>query len=217
MVLVQSQHGRPLGVDVRGHRWALQHRDRAATSLAIAITTTGAGPVAYLLVAGTGAAHAGPSRWGRGAILAVLALLAAQALRVAVATWIGRPRPPAADWAWHAGGPALPSGHTTTSALVAAMLIAALAHSGRRRTRGLWQPAAVLWAVAVGASRVYLGAHWPTDVVAGWLLALTLILLAAGAYATTWGHYWGRRCPAPLGPGQPLPPGPAGTGSAART
>lgn len=181
VVLVQSQHGRPLSGDVWGHRWALQHRDRPLTGLAIAITTTGTGPVAYLLAAWAGAWRAGPSSRGRGAVLAVLALLTGQALRVALATRIGRRRPPAADWAWHAGGPALPSGHTTTSALVAAMLIAATAHSGRRRTRRLWQTVAVLWAVAVGASRVYLGVHWPTDVLAGWLLALTLVLLVVGA------------------------------------
>ncbi len=79
------------------------------------------------------------------------------------------------------------------------MLIAALAHAGRRRTRRLWQLAAVLWAVAVGTSRVYLGVHWPTDVLAGWLLALTLVLLAVGACSTTPNHQLGT--PSPGAPG----------------
>lgn len=70
MVLVQSQHGRPLGLNVRGHRWALQHRSRPLTVLALAVTTTGAGPVADLL-AGAGAqrARASRPRWSRGAVL----------------------------------------------------------------------------------------------------------------------------------------------------
>ena len=37
---------------------------------------------------------------------------------------------------------------------------------------------AVLWALAIGASRVLLAAHWASDVVAGWLLGATSVLLA---------------------------------------
>jgi membrane-associated phospholipid phosphatase len=106
-------------------------------------------------------------------------LAAGQLLRTAVALSIDRARPPAADWAWHASGPALPSGHTTTSAMVAGLFVVAALHRLRGRARAALIPVAVLWAFAVGATRVHLGMHWPTDVLAGWLLAVVWVALVA--------------------------------------
>ncbi len=178
--VVAARHGAPLGPDLPLHDWALRHRQTGVTRAAVALTNTGTGVPAYLVAALAGAAGRRARRlWLRGAAVAVGALAAGQLVRVALVTAVDRPRPPAADWAARASGSALPSGHTTSSALVAAIVcLAVLRLTGRPRLRARWCAVALLWAAAVGVTRVYLGVHWPTDVLAGWLLAGCLVVAA---------------------------------------
>ncbi len=58
-----------------------------------------------------------------------------------------------------------PSGHATNATAI--LLLCALLLPGRNR--GLWLTVALIGAAAVGLSRLLLGVHWPSDVVAGWL------------------------------------------------
>ncbi|WP_435057966.1 phosphatase PAP2 family protein [Streptomyces sp. bgisy060] len=169
VVATVSAHGAPFGADRALHGWAVRHRPSWAVGAAVAVTVTGSGVPAYLLAAFGGALARPGARW-LGALAGALALVSVQVPRIALACRLARPRPPAADWAWTASGHALPSGHTTTSAAVAALLTAGAYRAVRGRARRPVLMVPVLWAVAVGASRVYLGMHWPTDVLAGWLL-----------------------------------------------
>jgi undecaprenyl-diphosphatase len=65
-------------------------------------------------------------------------------------------------------GYGLPSGHAQS----AVVLWGFLAYAGRKRW--LWAPAAALMAL-IGFSRVYLGVHFPTDVLGGWLIGAVLL------------------------------------------
>lgn len=172
LAVTGGRHGTPYPVDAGIHGWVLAHRPAAAVDVAVAVTVSGTGVVAYLL-AGVGGVLVWRRGWWRGAVVGVAVLGLGQLVRMALAAAVGRTRPPAADWAWSASGPAMPSGHTTTSAIVAVLLTAGVRNSVRGRARPVLLVLPALWAAAVGFSRVYLGMHWPTDVLAGWLLAAT--------------------------------------------
>ncbi len=105
------------------------------------------------------------------------AYLGAVALYVLAKPLVHRPRPPAADLIGQASGPSYPSGHAT-QAIAAWGVLAIVALAGRtpRARVGLLAAAAAV-ALLVGASRIYLGAHWLTDVLAGYALGATWLAL----------------------------------------
>jgi len=84
---------------------------------------------------------------------------------------VGRPRPPAADWLGAFGGWSFPYQHAA-QALATWGMLALMMMAGRSpRTRTLLMTGAALIAFVVGLTRLYLAAHWMTDVLAGWALA----------------------------------------------
>jgi membrane-associated phospholipid phosphatase len=184
LAVVVSAH--TFAVNLSLHDWLLEHRTAGLTSVASAVTATGASgvlvPIVFLaaLVLGRGAWL---GRRLRQALAVTAVLLVGIGLRLALVNLMARPRPPRRDWAGFAHGYAFPSGHTTTSALTAGVLIwvACGRLTGGVRTAVVAVLAA--WAVSVGITRAYLGVHWPTDVLGGWLLALTWLALATALLA----------------------------------
>jgi undecaprenyl-diphosphatase len=82
---------------------------------------------------------------------------------------IHRPRPDIVPAAVYVATTSFPSGHSMLSAVTYLTLgvILARAHP-LRRLKAFFLLSAVLLTTLVGISRVYLGVHWPTDVLAGW-------------------------------------------------
>lgn len=84
-------------------------------------------------------------------------------------TEFDRPRPDLVPHESYVYTKSFPSGHSMLSAVTYLTLAALLAHiQERRRIKYYLMGVAVLATVAVGVSRVYMGVHWPSDVLAGW-------------------------------------------------
>lgn len=73
-----------------------------------------------------------------------------------------------------------PSGHTADGTAVWVLGAVLLTVVARPVVRRLLRTAAALLALVIGLTRVYLGYHWATDVLAGWLLATAVVALAGG-------------------------------------
>lgn len=83
---------------------------------------------------------------------------------------VGRPRPEIVPHLMEAGGNSFPSGHSFNSAVVyIAMALAFAAFSRREAVRYTIVGTAVVASMAIAWSRVWLGVHWPSDAIAGWL------------------------------------------------
>jgi undecaprenyl-diphosphatase len=128
----------------------------------------------------------------------------------AVKELVRRPRPPAVILLKPVTGPSFPSGHATQAVAVYGMLAALVAAATPRwgRKVAAWA-AAVVIAGLVGLSRLYLGAHWLTDVLAGFALGAAWLFALLTLARTLPALY--HRHPRPPPDQLPPPPPPAGS------
>ncbi|MGW0828199.1 phosphatase PAP2 family protein [Streptomyces sp. NPDC002845] len=112
-------------------------------------------------------------------LIGALSTAVQQGLKAAV----GRERPVWTDPVDSAQYAAFPSGHAMTATVVCGLLLWLLHRYGAGRV--LWRTAlagAVVSVVGVGLTRIWLGVHWTSDVVGGWLLGALTVALAVAAY-----------------------------------
>jgi undecaprenyl-diphosphatase len=96
-------------------------------------------------------------------------LAGASLLNLGLKSWMNRPRPFVVPHLAEATTASFPSGHAMVSAAVYLTLGLMLAEAEPRAGRRLFIAGfASLLVLLIGCSRVYLGVHWPSDVLAGW-------------------------------------------------
>lgn len=91
-------------------------------------------------------------------------------LMVLLKDFFSRPRPSVVPHLQQISEPSFPSGHSMVAAIVYLTLAAMLAKTTTSyKLKAYYVLVAVSLTALIGISRVYLGVHYPTDVVAGWL------------------------------------------------
>jgi membrane-associated phospholipid phosphatase len=115
-------------------------------------------------------------RWHVAAFVAALAV-GGWAVRIGVRDLVARPRP--TDGFWAESGYSFPSGHTTNAAIMVSLVLIVAWPYLHQPGRRVAVAGAVIYALAVGFSRLAGGVHWPSDVFGGLLLAVGLVCGAA--------------------------------------
>ena len=145
--------------------WVLRVRDPAWDTFFATITVLGSA-ISVFLMGGVAVAWSLARRRPHDAAMILGVLASGWVLMWVLKVILRRERPDPNVALVDAMSFAFPSGHAMMSSMLALVLAATVIQS-----RMAWPLLAVL-PVVVGASRVYLGVHWATDVLAGWFIGI---------------------------------------------
>lgn len=143
------------------------------------LTALGGGPFLTLLTVATAGFLVAARKWGM-AVFVVLAI-AGGGLAGNLLKWIFvRARPDLVPHLVSVDSASFPSAHAMNSAVTFLTLGVLLGRTQKdRRLKAYLMGIAIFLTLLVGFSRVYLGVHWPTDVIAGWAVGAAWAILAS--------------------------------------
>ncbi len=167
LLLALREPGRP--EDPLGPQWVEEMaRDITALGGVTVLTLLSASVAGFLVLVGR--RH---TAW-----LVLLAVGTGFAASLTLKNAFARPRPQVVPHEMHVSTASFPSGHAMLSGVTYLTLGALLMRvQRRRRVKAYLLVLSIGITVLVGASRVYLGVHWPTDVLAGWSAGASWALL----------------------------------------
>jgi membrane-associated phospholipid phosphatase len=175
----------PASLDAAVLDESVESRTGMLTAAAVAVTNLGS----TVAMAGL-AVVAGGWLWFNGrradAVLVIGAMSGAALVFRGLKELLDRPRPPLDDQLVHATNESLPSGHATMAIVVIGTLVVLAWPERTPAGRTALVATATLWVGAVGLTRIYLGVHWFSDVVAGWLVGGAWLAICVAAWS--WWH-----------------------------
>lgn len=178
--------GAGTGVDHAVLGWLLARRTWWLTRLAIMVTDLGSPAVVAALTAAAAAAVWWQTRSPRNAIVLLATVSGAATVSTVTKHVVTTQPPPVADRVIeliHQSGPSFPSGHATSMLALAGIAAVIVGQPRSRGVRVALAAGAAVVTLAVAATRLYLGVHWLTDVLAGLLLAGSAVLLGSAFLA----------------------------------
>lgn len=125
-------------------------------------------------------------RW-QSAVFFTGVLLSGISLSTLIKAWVARPRPQLVAHLDQVSSMSFPSGHALNSTLFYLSLALVLAPLLKQR-RAQWAlySFALISSLTIGLSRIALGVHWPSDVLASWIMAYSWL----GLWVIVAKHYW---------------------------
>ena len=114
-------------------------------------------------------------------------MLSGIALSTTLKHWIARPRPQLVVHLDHVSSQSFPSGHALNNTLFYLTVALLLTPMLRQRiSRWTVYTSAISLSLMIGVSRIALGVHWPSDVLAGWIIAAAWLSL----WSVLARYYW---------------------------
>lgn len=154
-------------------RWVSTHHSRGLDGLMLDITALGASTVVLMIVCVSGL-FLTLTRHKYSALLLIVATGGGMLLDRMLKLTFDRPRPHIFMWGTHASMSSFPSGHAMSATIVYGTVAYLAARLQKHRlARWLTLLVAAVIILLIAASRVYLGVHYPSDVLAGSIIGLS--------------------------------------------
>jgi undecaprenyl-diphosphatase len=148
------------------------HAREPVTGWAFVVTALGSSVVLIAVAVSAALGLAVRGRW-RAGLAVIVAYVVTDATVALVKLVFSRPRPDAS--LTEASGFSFPSGHSAMSMAVYGCLAFALARACRGFPRVACALVGAVLVAAIGLSRIYLGVHYPSDVLAGWITGAAIV------------------------------------------